>query len=160
MFDVGEFCFKAEANSRNWKTEKSAEADDMYNHYDFTMTSGDYSYKVDVKGRKRLHRHDEDYCDEYVWIEFKNVHGDRGWLYGDADLISFETHKYINLVWRNELEKYAEKVFNTGTIYRCVNEPYKVCSRKCRDDMIGIAPLEEIINTSGMIYKRWNKWDF
>ncbi len=62
--------------------------------------------KIDVKCIKRDNRRGS-YNDTKHWLEFKNVFGGRGWLYGQADAILFETKSSWVLVDRTKLLNWA-----------------------------------------------------
>jgi len=70
---------------------KPATGMEQFDHIDFHLTSeedeGTMTAMVDVKSRKRIDRSDNDFNDEWVWIEFKNVRGKEGWIHGIADFI-------------------------------------------------------------------------
>lgn len=65
---------------------KSKPHADMFEHWDFRVNG----YRVEVKGRKRLKRSDTSVNDDVIYIEFKNVRGNDGWILGRADYIAFE----------------------------------------------------------------------
>ena len=80
---------------------------EQFDHIDFHLTSeeeeGTMTAMVDVKSRKRINRDDDDFSDEWLWIEFKNVRGKEGWIHGIADFIAFETIDSFILSYRKEL---------------------------------------------------------
>ena len=86
---------------------KPATGMEQFDHIDFHLTSeedeGTMTAMVDVKSRKRIDRSDNDFNDEWVWIEFKNVRGKEGWIHGIADFIAFETEDSFILSYRKEL---------------------------------------------------------
>jgi hypothetical protein len=85
--------------------------EDMYLHYDLIveMKNG-REIKVDVKGLKSL-GHGRVKTGEYHWIETKNVSGAKGWLYGQADVISFQVDEYDFIhVKRKDLVKLTENL--------------------------------------------------
>jgi len=69
------------AESLKIKIEKSNRKDDMYQHFDYLIHFPEGPKKVEVKARKKLSRKGEQQ-DEWIWIEFKNVSGNPGWIYG------------------------------------------------------------------------------
>ena len=86
--NIAEDNFKKEAIKRGYKIKKSDSQSDMYKHIDFYMSSEDGPpFSVDVKGRKKAARKSNSYDDVYTWVEFNNVRGNKGWLYGEADYI-------------------------------------------------------------------------
>jgi hypothetical protein len=104
-------------------------------------------FKVDVKSMKKFNRQDEQIQDEWIWVEFKNVYGKSGWLYGEADLIAFEVKEGFLLVKRDDLLALAEKVVDrkTKVIYSNLAK-YKVYTRKGRLDEISMIEKKVILN--------------
>lgn len=72
-------------------------------HVDFTIWRGKWVATVDVKALKKINRRDKTYDTSTVWVEWKNVCGYNGWLYGDADYIAFERPKAFWMVKRQML---------------------------------------------------------
>ena len=73
---------------------------DMHEHWD---VMDEMAVKYDVKGMKNYRRSDDKPTDRLHWIELRNVNGKNGWLYGEADVIAFETRKWWLLVDREDL---------------------------------------------------------
>jgi hypothetical protein len=73
-----------------WPTEE----EDYSEHWDVEING----IKIDVKAIKK--------DDENIhFVEFKNVLGKRGWLYGDADGFAFETKDYWIEVKKEDLQE-------------------------------------------------------
>ena len=65
-----------------YKFFKTSAETDMFDHIDYFILRPDGTKtSVDIKGGNKI---------DEIWIEFQNVAGDRGWLYGEADLIAFD----------------------------------------------------------------------
>ena len=85
--------FKDKILSLGLTYEKSTQKDDWYKHIDCYVNS----YGVDVKGNRHL---------ETIWLEVKNVNGNKGWLQGDAfyiamyiiELKKFSIYKRLDLL--------------------------------------------------------------
>lgn len=56
---------------------KTSRKEDMQKHIDFYVND----IGVDVKGNRKL---------KTIWLELKNVRGDKGWLQGEAEIIVFD----------------------------------------------------------------------
>lgn len=83
---------------------RKATLEEQRNHIDFIVTdANNKEIKYDVKARKKISRQDGLYQDEFIWVEMKNVRGDNGWLYGDADFIAFERENDFLIVDRISL---------------------------------------------------------
>jgi len=73
-----------------WPTEE----EDYSEHWDVEING----IKIDVKAIKK--------DDENIhFVEFKNVLGKKGWLYGDADGFAFETKDYWIEVKKEDLQE-------------------------------------------------------
>jgi len=96
--------------------EFSTEGQDINEHWDVSING----VKIDVKAIKKE--------DENIhFVEFKNVLGKKGWLYGDADGFAFETKDYWVEVTKEDLqemvhEKCIDKVKGWG-FYELSNRP-------------------------------------
>lgn len=117
------------------KTDKNT---DIYDHIDFYIERPNGTTSVDVKGNNTI---------DSIWIEFKNVKGNDGWLYGKAKYIAFdmpELNGFV-LVSRNELrdrcENIVEKVFVSKS-----EAIKKLYTRFGRMDVISQIKLADISN--------------
>ncbi|MGV9206346.1 MAG: hypothetical protein ACOC44_20255, partial [Promethearchaeia archaeon] len=100
---MSEYRFKKFIEENGGKAVKTPREVDMYDHIDFECEFGETEFSVDVKGQRKRKRHDDEFMDDMTWIEFTNVHGDRGWLQGEADYISFEGVSGFLFVKRDDL---------------------------------------------------------
>ena len=66
--------------------EEASKEDDIYRHIDIWVGANSF----DVKAAKKTNRSDLLPNYDIHWIELRNVHGDKGWLFGQADYIAFE----------------------------------------------------------------------
>ena len=129
---------------------KPATGMDHFDHIDFNLTSeedeGTMTAMVDVKSRKRIDRSDNDFNDEWVWIEFKNVRGKEGWIHGIADFIAFETEDSFILSYRKELCDWClDHVDIEETVGSPQEAEYKAYSRKGKQDLIARGLREDIV---------------
>lgn len=85
--------FKSMVEAKGWVFQKSSRDEDMNKHIDcyVTVTSSGRAVRtiaVELKGDKYTSRHNsgikECLCQ---YVEFFNVRGNRGWLFGDAEFI-------------------------------------------------------------------------
>ena len=81
-------------------------------HFDLIM---DGDVKVDVKQIKKRNRTDDVEDPTIHFIEFQNVNGDKGWIYGKADYIAFEQPNYFIMVDRKKLKKYYCNIMKGNT---------------------------------------------
>ena len=71
----------------------------IYDHVDFWIDDKG----VDVKGNRHL---------DCIWLETKNVHGNRGWLEGEAEYIVFDVKELKGFCFfaRTDLLSYCQKI--------------------------------------------------
>src|SRR5574338_496306 len=76
--------------SKGWKVQNATQDQNMKEHFDYIISKGEISLKVEVKAEKRLSSKDESTQSEFIWIEILNVQGNNGWIHGKADYIAFQ----------------------------------------------------------------------
>jgi hypothetical protein len=111
--------FKEKIRSRGWKFSSATRNEDMYDHIDCHVGVVDYGkvvrkMKIDLKGTKynsRAHEGIKEHMCQY--IEFLNVRGNKGWLFGKADYIAIldENEDKFYLIPRIHLIKFCEDLF-------------------------------------------------
>lgn len=112
---------------------KSSTFNDRTEHWDFEI-------KFDVK---KIRSTDEFGESDYHWIEIMNVNGHKGWLYGKADYIAFETKNYWIIVETNALREFTERVLINSEI-TFTKEPYRIYRRKDRLDKVVMVPTLDL----------------
>tara|TARA_Y100001963_G_C6659124_1_gene389561 strand:- start:57 stop:575 length:519 start_codon:yes stop_codon:yes gene_type:complete len=148
-FELGEIAedlFVKAAEGRGYEARKSSAKEDIWSHIDYYITNKQGDVKsFDVKSRKRTSRRDNDFNDEWVWVEFKNVRGYRGWLKGKADFISFETQDTFLSVRRKELLELCEKLVNLqDKVSDSRLAKYKAYTRHGRKDVLSLIKMKDI----------------
>lgn len=123
--------------------------EDINRHFDLSYAG----MKIDVKGLKKIYRQEPVTNQEFHWIEFKNVAGNKGWLYGDADIFAFELNISFLCVRK---EKLQELIHNyCAAKYLMVNrEPYRLYRRPGRNDILTIAKSLDLAQISDFIIKK------
>lgn len=88
---VAEQCFKERAEDNGWEYIRDAtRSEDITSHWDQLYIEPDNGIvSVDIKAHKHVYRHGPLLKDRF-WVEFRNVNGRPGWLYGEAKYIAFE----------------------------------------------------------------------
>jgi hypothetical protein len=121
---------------------------DTKDHWD--VKGGD-GKTYDVKGMKKYRRKDKIPTDRIHFVELKNVHGNKGWLYGKADYFAFETRKWWIVVGRSVLAGFVkDNVPNTKErVHR--PEPYKLYSREGRNDLMTILPTVDLLSIASQV---------
>ena len=126
-------------------TEKSDMKSQVQDHIDFELKGKVKVVSVDVKGMRRKSRRDKNVSSEIIWLEFKNVRGRKGWLYGKASFISFERESGFAFINREELKDWAEKNIDLTTMVKSSKLAYKKgYQREGRDDLISFVYSEDI----------------
>jgi len=147
-----ESLFEEIAKKENFIVRKSSLSEDRYKHIDFFLEQDHFKYSVDVKARKKTARGDVKVNDEWTWIEFKNVLGRKGWLYGEADFIGFEREDDFLLINRQKLIEYCDEKVDLETIVaKAYNAEYKGYQRKGRKDLITRVRMDDLANLEGNI---------
>jgi hypothetical protein len=126
-------------------TESSRQ--EQFKHIDFYIeTSDNLKFSVEVKSRKKVKRKDDSVNDELLWIEFKNVAGKRGWLYGAADLIAFERENDFVMVNRKLLARLCERLCDLTKLNVDVAMPlYTGYQRRGRQDLLSLIKMSDIL---------------
>lgn len=121
---------------------KATKKEDTFNHWDVMVEIDDNAVKVDVKGIKNDDRFDPYPNENINWVEIQNADGNTGWLYGNSDLIAFETEEYFILVGTLKLRRFLEEKmgYTQETIKdiqpKNVKDPYVFFQRKGRKDIL------------------------
>jgi len=153
--EKAENIFVALAKKRDFLIRKATQQE-QYDHIDYVLLKDKQKISVDVKARKKLSRSSSDYNDHMVWVEWKNVQGKAGWLYGKAELIAFEQEKHFIILSRKHLADLCEKLVDKTCIaessYSALNKVYTRHGRKDQLSLIRISDIEEGIRTV-----HWNK---
>jgi hypothetical protein len=130
---------------------RAADLKEQFSHVDYISDFG----KIDVKARKRVARKDANVQDDLVWLEFKNVQGKFGWLYGKADWIAFERDEDFVLVKRHDLALMAEKLCDVGDRVAVGKDAlYKGYQRSGRKDLLSIVKMSDILK---LYHQLWTK---
>ena len=138
-----ELRFAKQLSNVIWSTREQ----DMKEHWDLKGSlNGSSIFKFDVKGlRGKSRRGGID--PSVIWIESKNVHGNKGWLYGEADYIVFEQLKSWIIVKRAKIIPFIRaklKHNNYTRVYEAKNALYNIYTRKNRKDLLSMALIDDI----------------
>lgn len=152
-----ESAFQKCAEDRGWNVSPATRTQNLRGHWDFTIQCGDQSLRVEVKGRKRLGRN-KDFSDDLVWVEFRNSYGGRGWLYGDADIVSFDFAGYVVLCYRENLASFSERVvdLDNPSVSRPEHALYKGYTRMDRSDNLALIKATDLFQPE-ILYDIWFK---
>jgi len=112
--------------------KRSSKMQDIYDHIDVIDEKG---ITYDVKGYKGFH---------FVWLEFMNVRGNKGWMKGRADRIAFWLNDKFYVVNRQTLYDWCkEHLPNVPPQYdkSMFYTPYR---RKGRKDILIKVKVEDV----------------
>lgn len=128
--------FEHAARVMGYCVESSSKNENMYEHWDYMIQKdGGVGYLIDVK----CYRPNQ--CNfrpnDTIWVEFANVHGKTGWLYGKADFIAYEDITKFHLISRPHLAYIAETKIKNDFVDHKNDALYHRYSRKGRKDVIG-----------------------
>ena len=144
------------AASKHLEVKNAKRRDNIQKHIDKYVTDDVGTWSVDIKARKKTRRSDNNAQDDWIWIEFQNVRGNTGWLYGEADCIAFETQDNFVIVKKDSLIKYVEGAVDMGKSVKYSGEAkYKTYRRAGRNDLLTMVELSEIKNNCE--YSIWEK---
>jgi hypothetical protein len=130
------------------EVSRSTKEEDINEHWDVKL-----NVKFDVKAIKKTNRYDEYPNENIHWVELLNVHGRKGWLYGEADYFSFETEDYWLIVSKEKLQEFIS-VKCKDKIYVSKPELYKLYSRANRQDTITLIKTIDLCYLAEKIFKK------
>lgn len=130
------------------KVSFASRDEDIFDHWDVKI-----DIKIDVKAMKKINREDSEPNENIHYVEIKNVHGHKGWLYGDADYFAFEMKDYYVMVSKVKLQamitdKCKDKI-------KCARPTlYQLYSREGRNDMITLVKTVDLIFISDKMIEK------
>jgi hypothetical protein len=119
---------------------REASREEQFENIDYHTTIG----TVDVKAMKRVTRSGKRQT-RFLWVEFRNVAGMNGWLYGKQDWLAFEKRDGFLFVRREHLKELAIELCDTETyVDKASDALYKVYSRRDADDVISMIKYSDL----------------
>ncbi len=145
--DKAESSFETATRKAGLSCEKTSFQEEI-RHIDFWIEGARLPRTaVDVKSRKKVKRADDKFNDEVVWIEFANVQGRKGWLYGSSDIVAFERENDFLLVDRKLLARLCEKLCDLSQLNVGFGMPlYTGYQRKGRKDILSLIKMTDIVD--------------
>ena len=143
---TAELCFAETAHACGWETKSSLPYQDAVEHWDYTITGYNQSYRVEVKSRKKIARRDHECQDQLIWVEIVGVgEKNKGWLNGKADLIAFEQEHDFILVKRVELITLVQKVVKRVFVKHPDEAVYKLYRFRDKEELT-LIPVDKILD--------------
>jgi len=121
--------------------------EDITEHWDIST-----NIKIDVKGLKKRNRSDDTVDERIHWVEIKNVNGNVGWLYGDADYFAFELHDYWIVVDKYDLQLLVKSQVKKE--YSNIPMLNKLYTREGRKDVMTLISTFDLINIATSYVKK------
>lgn len=125
----------------------SSNEEDQIEHWDVKFET-----KIDVKGLKKIRRHDSEVNEHIHWLEIKNVQGKPGSCYGEADFLAFELKNYWIIVSKLDLQNFISK--NVKKEWVDKPELYKLYRRSGRKDVLTLVTSYDLCYISSNIIKK------
>ena len=132
----------------NGKNYRKASLEEQFAHIDFVIWSEPQQKEitVDLKAPKKVSRGNSWTQDEFIWVEFKNVQGLNGWLYGKNDYLVFykKDEDLFYCVKTSDLAKLCEIICCKGRTENSKDALYKRYTRKGRYDELSLIKFEDL----------------
>ena len=140
------------AREQGYEIIQASRLEDINDHFDYKICkTGDCS-KVEVKSAKKIKRSHMEITYDLVYVEFKNVNGKQGWLYGKADWVAFEQKSGFILIAATKLIEIAEKLVDRNA-FEPYPRLYKSYRRKDRpDEHVGLIRIQDIMAEKHIIW--------
>lgn len=117
---------------------------DMFEHWDICIDG----VKYDVKAMKKISRGDDLPTNIFNFLEIKNVRGNKGWVYGDADAFAFETHNKWIIVLKEDLQNLIKTKVKKVWVNKSSDCLYKLYRRSGRKDCITMVHNMDLVEVS------------
>lgn len=116
----------------------------IHSHSDVQLLINGRVIRVDVKAIKNIKR-GQSSNELPIWLEFKNVNGHHGWLFGKSELIAFEMNNHFAIFPRKQLILWCEENIDLSNKTLFASEAYKKSyTRNGRKDIISFIYFEDI----------------
>jgi hypothetical protein len=159
--ESAENSFPKAAKVQGMETRPASRHEQRVDHIDFWMSPKrwrpDFSkrenmadkprWSVEVKAMKRISRASPKPQSKWLWIEFKNITGGPGWIYGSAKFIATEVEDGFYLLPRQLLLNWATSVVDREDKVTNPNQAqYKSYTRHNRDDEMTLVELQAFLD--------------
>lgn len=143
---------------------RKATQEEQFNHIDFIYLHDKTlnPCSVEIKYSKKINRTDMDVSPDYMWVEFKNVCGGKGWLFGNSDYTAFYDkfkNKFI-MVETARLRERCIELCNQGTTDNKSDALYKHYTREGRQDDISLVKIKDLEDIARAIFDPNKELDY
>ena len=129
--------------SRGLEYRPATEFENKKLHFDFVVKHRDSYFRVDVKSMKSKRMGGQP-DPNIIFVEFRNVSGGPGWIYGSADYIAFDMISHFMMVRRDDLLKLSEKMAKNTPKVNQSGVLHTRYSRIDRDDEIFVLSVKDV----------------
>ena len=135
--DLAEKRFIEACKAIAYEIKKATAQEDIYSHIDYWVKRKDADwYGVDVKGNRHP---------KTIWVEFKNVRGDEGWLNGLAEFIAFDIAEEGGFVVIRRQELLEWCIENVSADFVTKDKAHRnLYQREGREDVLTKLHLEDL----------------
>jgi len=135
-------------NKYLYKLRRSTKHEEIKLHYDYVIEKNNSDYlRIEVKAMKSRRR-GKPVDPTIIYLEYKNIIGGPGWLYGKSDYIAFEQPNSFILVFRNDLVEFGNKMLPKMKLVNKSGIEGTLYSRRNREDLVGCFDLSDIITNN------------
>ena len=151
--------FELLIRNKGWTFRPSSKREDMKDHIDGHVTvcykgKACNSFTVDLKGTKYTSRANEGVADCMCqYIEFLNVRGEKGWLFGKSEYIAIldECEERFYLIRRIDLLEFCEKLFKVNLRRKLMQVAEDLAALDCW--------VKSAVEAHHRLYRRRNRLD-
>lgn len=148
--------FCALAKAKGYSVTLANPHQERIEHWDCLLTKDGKSLKVEIKSKKNFGiLRNGQMIRDYLLVEFAGISGERGWLYGKADLIAYEQEKSFLLVGREYLLSVACEKCSAEWVERREQMLYRNYGRKDRLDQVSAILLLDLQDKNKFCF--WKK---
>lgn len=134
------------AQSKGYTVKQASANDDMRNHIDFHISKDGKTFAVDVKSEKKVNRSDANTQNDLIWLEYLNVRGQNGWMYGTANFIAFQDGDNYLMIPREKLLERADSLVTGQRARNAGDALYKLYTRFNRQDLLTMVKKSDIVD--------------
>ena len=135
---------------------RRATRNEQIKHIDLILTADGKTTSFDVKAMKKASRSHVEVSSELVWLEFKNIAGNLGWMLAESlDFLAFEREKDFVVVDRKLLLELSLKICDLTKIVKSSSQAlYSSYTRWGRADQISQIKMSDILSIQHEVWEK------